>query len=256
MNFKIFLVFCITICAVFAADIPQCSIVNRAKLDQYLMEIFTFGDPNGKFASNSQEFALTCSNTQKLVDWVTDYVDKCTYGVIKTLLSTTLKQLAGVLKNVCVQTHLTKQHITFGECGSKAHNLTIKCWQDYVLDLEKINSEKERISDADKVELICCDNYKFNHCYLNALHSKGTDICPETVKNGIQSHLSEIGSKATKLLCGDFSSYGFKCDAVREKYTNLKTIVLANSGELRKSPLTAYIDILSGTGIELKSIVE
>ena len=202
--------------------------------------------------------------------WCTAYNTKCLNGITQELVFVSMNDLDKILKKYCDSPRLSKLLLSWSHCGNKAINETVKCWQNYIIDLERISVEKDRIPNVDKTPLICwsvdipiivtlvwilspllSSNYhQLDHCLEEALISKGEDICSAQAVSGLHSMLNEVAGNTLDIFCGDYAADNDKCDAVQKIYKHLKDIKLEKP--INKSPIIPFIGIVSNTGLELK----
>jgi hypothetical protein len=71
------------------------------------------------------------------------------------LISLTIDDLDNVIKKYCDSPKLNKIYTSWGGCGNSALNQTVKCWDSYVLAIERVNIEKSNIEASDIVALTC-----------------------------------------------------------------------------------------------------
>ena len=76
-------------------------------------------------------------------------------GLTQELMSLSLRDLERMVNKYCDSPRLSKLFISWSGCGNRALNDTVKHWQQYVLYLDRINQEKERIPNDEKMPLIC-----------------------------------------------------------------------------------------------------
>jgi hypothetical protein len=71
------------------------------------------------------------------------------------LTSLAIDDVENSVKKYCDSPKLNKIYTSWGRCGNSALNQTVKCWDNYVLAIERVNIEKSNIQGSDIVALTC-----------------------------------------------------------------------------------------------------
>jgi len=140
------------------------------KLDESFMRLGMFGDPNARYPTNEEELKQQCLIENELIEWSNSYSAKCLADkpVSQTAAELTLKGIAKQVERFCGAAKHSKEYISWSKCGNYVLNDTVKCWNGFTLDVERIKFVKETIPQDDRVPLLCCDYYKFHHCMVVA----------------------------------------------------------------------------------------
>jgi len=217
------------------------SIASEEKLDQIGLEMSHYWHPETDHPLNAEDLASLCGKTRKSLKWVQSFMEKCHKGTLNhdiSLISS--KDIENSLTKYCDSPKLSKLLLSWSECGNKAKNHTVKCFNNYTLDLERM--AKSQIPDADKIPLICCTYHRYDRCTEESFEKPGPDICPPKTVKGLHSLLTEVFAGSLDHLCGEFKADNDKCDSLNKRYNFLADVKI---GKPRKTPFLAFIEVVS-----------
>ncbi len=92
---------------------------------------------------------------KQTLKWVRLYTDKCLTGMSLHLTLLVISDVENIIKKYCDSPKLNKIYISWGRCGNSGLNQTVKCWDNYILAIERVNIEKSNIIASDIVALTC-----------------------------------------------------------------------------------------------------
>lgn len=190
-------------------------------------------------------------------------------GFAQEISLITTKDTETVINKYCDSQKLGKLYVSWAKCGTAAHNESVQCWKNYVLYLDQLSSQRDRIPDVDKAPLICwfvlkllntyltvcplfdSNAHRFDNCFEESMIKMGEDVCPQSSVSGLRSIWTEVGGKGLDMFCGDYNSDNDLCDTIDNKYKYLYDIQLKK--EPNKSPLIPFIEIVGTPGYNHKS---
>lgn len=82
-------------------------------------------------------------------------MSQCMDGIAYDVMALAARDMDSYLKKYCDSPRLNKILLTWSQCGNAAKNETMKCFNEYVLDLERIVAHRTNIPGGDNIPLIC-----------------------------------------------------------------------------------------------------
>ncbi|XP_054161699.1 uncharacterized protein LOC128959716 [Oppia nitens] len=230
------------------AEIP-CNQQSIDKLDDNVLKLTTFGDPNRNLP-NEKDVMAHCQADSVMISWGKNYTKTCLINRkeemshhVTNLLMFSMKK---VMNKRCRSETSRAVFIKAGKCANSLKDDTIKCWNKYIIDTQQVNKAKGTIIKNDKhlLPLICCAYHRFHDCSVDAWSkSNGAEPCNSKSVRELEGYVNDSMYDIIQYLCGDYQENSDRCDNLINRYKEVFTTVRIN--KIAKSPLSASNEIFN-----------